>query len=63
MTPKPGSRRVRMFRERHYTALGSPFSRSRSAIDTTEPAGQAGSSTCHAGSGGRALTCAAPGGR
>jgi hypothetical protein len=27
-------------------ALGSPFSRSRSAIDTTEPAGQAGSSTC-----------------
>jgi len=27
---------------------------------TTEHAGQAGSSTCHADSGGRALTCAAP---
>jgi hypothetical protein len=45
---------------RHKNELGSPFNRSKSAADTTEPAGQAGSRPRHADSRGRALTCAAP---
>ena len=44
----------------HRASLGSPFNRSKSAADTTEPAGQAGSRPRHADSRGRALTCAAP---
>ena len=44
----------------HNGGLGSPFNRSRSAADTTEPAGQAGIRTRRADSRGRALTCAAP---
>ena len=44
----------------HIGPSGSPFNRSKSAADTTEPAGQAGSRPPHADSRGRALTCAAP---
>src|SRR5712691_13100196 len=44
----------------HKADLGSPFNRSKSAADTTEPAGQAGSRPRHADSRDRALTCAAP---
>jgi hypothetical protein len=39
---------------------GSPFNRSRSAVDTTESAGQVGTRLCRADSGGGALTCATP---
>ena len=44
----------------HKDRLGSPFNRSGSAADTTEPAGQARIRPRHADSRGRALTCAAP---
>jgi hypothetical protein len=44
----------------HNGGRGYPFNRSRSAVDTTESAGQAGTRLCRADSGGRALTCAAP---
>jgi len=40
--------------------LGYLLNRSRSAVDTTESAGQAGIRSSQADSGGRALTCAAP---
>ena len=41
-------------------ALGYLVNRSRSAADTTEPAGQAGIRPGHTNSRSRALTCAAP---
>jgi hypothetical protein len=44
----------------HKHTSGSPFNRSRSAADTTEPAGQTGIRPRRAGSRGRTLTCAAP---
>ena len=40
--------------------LGYLLNRSRSAVDTTESAGQAGIQPSQADSGGKALTCAAP---
>ena len=47
--------------KKDYLCSGSPFSRSRSAVSTTEPAGQAWIRPCRLWRQGADLTCAAPG--
>jgi hypothetical protein len=59
LTPENAKRAIPPLRSDN-PALGYLLNRSRSAVDTTESAGQVGIRPSQADSGGTTLTCAAP---